>query len=158
MNQTQRGFRGSLLGAGLLALLLLAPAVVAMTAAGEDEQAVSEELMAAQGKVTFRVYCSNCHGVDARGEGKIAPLLKVQPADLTKLIREEDHGEFPADRVREAIDGRKEVRGHGMREMPVWGDAFQPTEDDPLDPEKVQTAEKRIDELVAYLRTLQVSE
>jgi hypothetical protein len=60
--------------------------------------------------------------------------------------------------VREAIDGRKEVRGHGRREMPVWGDAFQPTEGDPLDPERVQTAEKRIDELVAYLRTLQVTE
>ena len=153
MCESQRGFRGAL-GAGLLALLLLAPVFLPATAAEEEE--VSEELMAARGSVTFRVYCSNCHGEDSKGEGKLAPLLNVRPADLTRLTRED--GEFPAESVREAIDGRKEVRGHGYREMPVWGDVFQPTEGDPLDPQGVQTAEKRIAELVAYLRTLQVTE
>jgi mono/diheme cytochrome c family protein len=156
MRETQRGFRGSL-GAGLmLALLFLAPAVLSVAAA--EEEKVSEEVQAARGKVTFRVYCGNCHGADGKGEGKLASLLTVRPADLTRLIGEGDEGEFPADRVREAIDGRKEVRGHGNREMPVWGDAFQPTEGDPLDPERVETAEKRIGELVAYLRTLQTTE
>jgi mono/diheme cytochrome c family protein len=154
MRDPQRPFQAAL-GAGMLALALLGLAVLPATAA---EEVVSEEAKAVRGKAGFRVYCSNCHGEDGKGEGKLAPLLTVQPADLTRLIEEADEGEFPADRVREAIDGRKEVRGHGRREMPVWGDAFQPTEGDPLDPERVQTAEKRIDELVAYLRTLQVTE
>ncbi len=155
MRESQRVFRGSF-GAGLLALLLLVPAALSVAAA--EEEKVSEEVQAARGKVTFRVYCSNCHGADAKGEGKIAPLLSVRPTDLTRLIREEDEGEFPAERVRAAIDGRKEVRGHGYREMPVWGDAFQPTEGDPLDPKKTETAEKKIGELVAYLRTLQATD
>lgn len=158
MSQSHRGFWGPL-GAGLLLLLLLVPAGPRATAAeAEGEEQVSEEVQAARGKVTFRVYCSNCHGADGKGEGKLAPLLRVPPADLTRLVREGDRGEYPAERVRKAIDGREEVRGHGYREMPVWGDAFQPVEDDPLDPQKVQTAEKRIDELVAYLRTLQVED
>jgi mono/diheme cytochrome c family protein len=154
MRDSQRRFL-SALGAGLLAIVLLAPASVPVTAA--EEGAASEEAKAIRGKATYRVYCSNCHGEDAEGDGKLASLLTVRPADLTRLT-EADDGEFPAERVRRSIDGREEVRGHGRREMPVWGDAFQPTEGDPLDPQQAQTAEKRIDELVAYLRTLQVSE
>lgn len=155
MSASRRGFRGPL-GAALLLLLLLVPATLPVIAAEEEE--VSEAVKAARGKVTFRVYCSNCHGADAKGDGKLAPLLKVEPADLTKLIRDEDEGEFPAERVRDAIDGRKEVTGHGYREMPVWGEAFRPVEGDPLDPQGLQTAQKKIGELVAYLRTLQETE
>lgn len=154
MHDSQRRFL-SALGAGLVALVLLAPALVPATAAEED--AASEQARAIRGKATYRVYCGNCHGEDAEGDGKLAALLTVQPADLTRLAKGNE-GEFPAERVRKSIDGRVEVRGHGRREMPVWGDVFQPTEGDPLDPQQVQTMEKRIDELVAYLRTLQVSD
>ena len=132
---------------------------VAELESGNDStlETTPEELKAAKGRVTFRVYCSNCHGADAKGDGKLAPLLSVKPADLTRLITKKDRGEFPAERVRQSIDGRAEVAGHGYREMPVWGDVFQPMDSEMSEPEKVDVAKRKIAELVAYLRTLQAS-
>lgn len=143
---------------GVVVLLALAGLPAGVGTAQEEEAAQqedSEELKAAKGRVTFRVYCSNCHGADAKGDGKLAPLLSVKPADLTRLITKKDRGEFPAERVRQSIDGRAEVAGHGYREMPVWGDVFQPMDSEMSEPEKVDVAKRKIAELVAYLRTLQ---
>jgi mono/diheme cytochrome c family protein len=158
MNRTQRTSL-SLTGRGplgvwllLLALAALPAALGGTTAAAEEE---SEAFKAAKGKVTYRIYCSNCHGAEAEGDGKLAPLLTVKPADLTELVKKKDKGEFPAERVRAAIDGRAEVAGHGYREMPVWGDAFRPTDPEMADPDKVKAAEAKIAELVAYLKTIQ---
>ena len=137
-------------GVALVAALAGGPA-----GAGAAEEEDGEELMAAKGKVTFRVYCSNCHGAEGEGDGKLAPLLTVEPADLTRLITEDGEGEFPAERVRQAIDGRAEVAGHGYREMPVWGDVFKPADSGMSDPERHDAARRKIAELVAYLRTIQ---
>ena len=74
---------------GVVVLLALAGLPAGVGTAQEEEAAQqedSEELKAAKGRVTFRVYCSNCHGADAKGDGKLAPLLSVKPADLTRLI------------------------------------------------------------------------
>lgn len=157
MNRTQRTWFSSSgrgpLGVWLLLLALAAlPAALGGTAAAEEE---SPEFQAAKGKVTYRIYCSNCHGAEGKGDGKLAKLLTVKPADLTDLIQKKDDGEFPAERVRAAIDGRAEVAGHGFRDMPVWGDAFQPTDAEMPDPEKVKAAQDKIAELVAYLKTIQ---
>ena len=55
------------------------------------------------------------------------------------------------------IDGREQVRGHGMREMPVWGDVFQTSVADPLaaDGSGEERARTKIHELVLYLETIQ---
>jgi mono/diheme cytochrome c family protein len=142
---------------GVVVLLALAGLPAGAGAAQEEaaQQEDSEALKAAKGRVTFRVYCSNCHGADAKGDGKLAPLLSVKPADLTRLVTAKDKGEFPAERVRQSIDGRAEVAGHGYREMPVWGDVFQPMDTEMSEPEKVEVAKRKIAELVAYLRTIQ---
>lgn len=142
---------------GVVVLLALAGLPAGAGTAQEEaaQEEDSEALKAAKGRVTFRVYCSNCHGADAKGDGKLAPLLSVKPADLTRLVTPKDKGEFPAERVRQSIDGRAEVAGHGYREMPVWGDVFQPTDSEMSEPEKVDVAKRKIGELVAYLRTLQ---
>jgi hypothetical protein len=60
-----------------------------------------------------------------KGDGSIAHLLRKNPTDLTKLS-ESNFGVFPFARVYDVIDGRFEVEIHGRRNMPVWGDAFQP--------------------------------
>jgi mono/diheme cytochrome c family protein len=36
----------------------------------------------------FRSYCAVCHGLDAKGSGPAAPALKMEPADLTTLAKE----------------------------------------------------------------------
>jgi len=97
----------------------------------------------------FRYYCATCHGRDARGKGPAASALKTPPADLTKLAAN-NRGQFPAERVTRFITaGRSDAQAHGSSEMPVWGPIFQS-----LDPSDT-IAQARIDNVVAYLRSIQ---
>ncbi len=122
---------------------------VALAQGADEEQAATK---AARGRVTYRIYCTNCHGAAAQGDGRLAELLKVKPADLTRLV--EKDGTFPAEEVRRSIDGRDEVAGHGMREMPVWGDVFS---DPSGTPEGAAAAKAKVTDLVEYLRSIQKS-
>jgi len=107
---------------------------------------------ATSGKATYATHCANCHGSDGRGAGEITATLLVKPTNLTRLAAKND-GVFPAERMREVVDGRAEVAAHGSREMPVWGDAFVwPEEDSPGRREQV---ERKIGDVVAYLRSIQ---
>jgi len=124
----------------LAALLVLG--WLAGRAGAEDEETIS------RGKITYRVYCQNCHGEAAKGEGRLAPLMKVRPADLTQLSRKNGGG-FPTERVTQAIDGRADVAAHGEREMPVWGQNF-------LEKTGNETqVSARLEQLVQYLQSLQ---
>jgi len=128
-------------------LPLMAAAALSAPLAAETRDPES----AARGALLYRIYCQNCHGVDARGDGETAKILTVRPADLTRLRA---NGEFPRERLREVIDGRTTTPGHGepRREMPIWGLGFQE-----LDRDGDQEAEVRakIDSLLDFLETLQ---
>jgi mono/diheme cytochrome c family protein len=104
-----------------------------------------------RGRTSFRTYCSNCHGDGGRGDGKMAEILRVPPADLTRLAVD-DGGAFPSERVYRAIDGRDEVRGHGRREMPVWGIGFR---DPGRDSDQEAEVRQRILDLVAFIASIQ---
>lgn len=132
----------------LTGLVLGAPAGPAVGAV----QPASSTDQRQRGQLLYRIHCLNCHGEDGSGDGPLAELLKARPSDLTRL-REPD-GTIPVERLRMAIDGRAEVRGHGMREMPVWGLTFQHSGSDSPQEAEVRG---RIDDLVAYLKTLQRS-
>jgi mono/diheme cytochrome c family protein len=106
-------------GGALLAACLL----LAIAATGRAESGPSPQLAASpDGAQTFRTYCASCHGLRAKGDGAVAPSLKVPPPDLT-LLAKRNNGVFPAERVRQIIEG-KGVAAHGERTMPVWGDVF----------------------------------
>lgn len=136
--------------AGLL-LLLLALIGAVTPAAAEDRDADAARADAvARGAINYRVHCFNCHGPQGRGDGPVAEMLKVRPADLTDL-READ-GSFPSQRLAEVIDGRRDVGGHGRREMPVWGIAFR---DRGRDSDQEAEVAGRIADLVAYLESIQ---
>jgi mono/diheme cytochrome c family protein len=75
------------------------------------------------GKQMYLQYCSSCHGKDGKGDGTISRDLKVRVPDLTGLARK-NKGVYPLDNVMATIDGRRSVRGHGDRNMPVWGESF----------------------------------
>ncbi len=108
--------------------------------------------LAAQGSVTYRVYCKNCHGVAARGDGNLAQYLSQPPSNLTTLARDAGGG-FPVDHVYAAIDGRDLPPALGRREMPVWGEAFGATDEAAgLTPDQIHT---KIWGLVYYLESLQ---
>ncbi|HWP59801.1 MAG TPA: cytochrome c [Candidatus Acidoferrales bacterium] len=77
-----------------------------------------------QGRELYLKYCSSCHGTDGRGSGPVSPFLTIKVPDLT-LLRKNNKGLYPFDRVMSSIDGSRAVRGHGDREMPVWGEVFE---------------------------------
>ena len=101
------------------------------------------------GSGLFSTYCIVCHGADARGTGPLASSLKKRPADLTALART-NSGIFPSEMVAKVIDGRVAVKGHGGGDMPVWGDAFERSQD-----AGPQAVKERIDALVEYLAGIQ---
>ena len=70
------------------------------------------------GKREYETKCAVCHGVDGRGLGPYAEQLKRKLPDLTLLARN-NGGVFPASRTYETIEGAG--KGHGTRDMPVWG-------------------------------------
>lgn len=95
-----------------LSLLLVA----FITATSEATQAQDIDL----GKSEFRASCATCHGPDGKGNGPFAEYLKVTPADLTVLSRN-NGGAFPVNEVYDAIYGIKTIVTHGTRDMPIWG-------------------------------------
>lgn len=105
------------------------------------------------GMETYRQLCTSCHGVGGKGDGPMAPMLKIDVPDLTHIARRHG-GEFPEEQVTRTIDGRFERPAHGLPYMPVWGLKF-------YDPESPDAAEERargdsiIERLVGYLRSIQ---
>ena len=75
------------------------------------------------GKLFYMQHCSSCHGQEGHGNGPVSRYLNVTVTDLT-LIKKNNNGIYPLDKVMWAIDGRGDVRAHGDREMPIWGEIF----------------------------------
>ena len=102
------------------------------------------------GSDLFKTYCASCHGRSAKGDGPLAAHMKQPPPDLTRFA-ERNGGVYPTELVRKIIDGRQPLSGHGGRDMPAWGDAFQHSHGG-LTEEEVSA---RIDALVRHLEAVQ---
>lgn len=111
-----------------------------------------EAEVAKAGRPSYEQHCAACHGGDGKGNGAIANLLTVKPTDLTQLTKKSG-GTFPFWRTYEVIDGREEVKGHGSREMPIWGAEFRV--DTGSSPTAQSQVRGRIFELVYYLASIQ---
>jgi mono/diheme cytochrome c family protein len=115
--------------------------------------AQQEEIVAA-GHRQFRHACAVCHGLGGKGESVMTTLnlLTVRPADLTQLSKKHQ-GQFPFWKVYRIIDGREEVKGHGTRDMPIWGEVFIQQEGGKLVDEI--RAMGRILAIVYYIQSIQ---
>jgi len=89
------------------------------------------------GKKLYLENCASCHGTRGKGDGIMTRYLKIRPADLTKLARN-NKGVFPYKRVSRVIDGRNTVRAHGETNMPIWGNVFKTLKGAPKDPVKAE--------------------
>lgn len=96
-------------------LVMVLDALLAANAAGA--QAID------MGRMEYMAGCSQCHGLEGRGDGIMAPYLTVPPPDLTAISRDND-GVFPAGMLYEIIEGGGSTALHGSREMPAWGDRY----------------------------------
>ncbi len=119
--------------------------------------AVANEIDIGEREYTFK--CAVCHGASGKGDGPYVESLKVAPTDLT-LLEQKNGGQFPFERVFQVIDGRANIKAHGTRDMPIWGNEY--TEEaieyhsqvyDILNAELF--VQGRILSLITYLRSIQ---
>ena len=75
------------------------------------------------GKREYMDRCAVCHGESGKGDGGMIDILRTAPSDLTTLSHN-NGGVFPFEHVYAVIDGRQAVKGHGSRDMPIWGKAY----------------------------------
>jgi mono/diheme cytochrome c family protein len=136
--------------------LLIAGAQAVAAAGASGSGLVSEGISLELGQRDFRNYCSACHGIEGKGDGTLGEFLTLSVPDLTKLAKL-NAGQFPAERVTEVIDGRADVKVHGMRDMPVWGDWFNAeavSQDTDRDTREL-IVKDRIQSLVNYIASIQ---
>jgi hypothetical protein len=124
------------------------------TVCGQTKGQPESSLMisSTRGQDLFAFYCAPCHGPGGKGDGPVAPSLKMRPADLTTIAKRSG-GTFPAARVQSQITGTGTtlIVSHGTREMPVWGPIFRA-----LDPNSDAMNEFRIANLIRHLESLQL--
>ena len=84
---------------------LLLAAVACATAREEPPIADPDPMLVEVGAELFVTYCASCHGVDALGDGPVAPALRAPLPDLTR-IAERSGGVFPESSIAMKIDGR----------------------------------------------------
>jgi mono/diheme cytochrome c family protein len=103
------------------------------------------------GERVFATHCASCHGTMGEGDGPVAPAISVAVPNL-RALNQRYGGAFPADEVARYIDGRDLPDAHGERQMPVWGDVFEATENIVSGAEAPAT---RIAALLEHLRAIQ---
>jgi mono/diheme cytochrome c family protein len=99
--------------------------------------------------------CASCHGIGGKGDGPLVDYLTLKPANLTVLAKK-NVGVFPFAKVFRIIDGRRAVRGHGEKKMPVWGSQFRRDISSPVDKSRIDDfIFGRISALTFYLASIQ---
>ncbi len=106
-------------------LKLFAAASLAALVAASYAPVAAQDAMGGDdlGRDLYGWHCASCHGATGEGDGPVAEVLTVKPADLTR-IAERNGGAFPFLWVYRLIDGRTMAPGHGTTSMPVWGNGF----------------------------------
>ena len=129
-------------------LLLLVGVATAGIGMGQT-QSPRKLIASLDGKELLVSYCASCHGMDGKGHGPVAPVLKVEVPDLTS-IQKRRAGKFPVGELEKFILGETAVKAaHGTTEMPVWGPVFKRVEKDQ------DLGLVRVRKVVEYLKTLQ---
>ncbi len=107
-----------------------------------------------QGHVIYVEFCASCHGSLAEGDGPMARALLSPPSNL-RLLSERYGNPLPEDEIARFIDGRANVKAHGPRDMPVWGEAAWANAEGKGSQSQVRSWVAKV---VAYLQSLQKSE
>jgi Cytochrome C oxidase, cbb3-type, subunit III len=134
----------------------LSIAAVAMLIAACAAHQPKGDIRTMSGMDMYQQLCASCHGVSGKGDGPVAPLIKIHVPDLTRLAWR-DGGEFPTEDVHRTIDGRFDRPAHGPRDMPVWGWQFYDSAN-PDDAAERARVDSMINRLVEYLRSIQVQQ
>jgi mono/diheme cytochrome c family protein len=130
-------FQSSIIHQLGLGLLLVWPAAMA----GSSD--------VAKGRALYLDHCASCHGLNGDGKGPVASALSTPPANLRRLS--ERYGNpLPVDQIARFIDGRADVKAHGPRDMPVWGEEVRKNPDG-----STRKLRDWVADVVAYLQSIQ---
>ena len=83
-----------------------------------------------KGAAVYRTNCVNCHGVNGKGDGPVAPNLIPPPADLTSQVVQQKNDQQLLKSIREGKAGTS---------MPAW---------------KGDLSAQQIEDVMAFVRTL----
>lgn len=119
-----------------IALLALSASLTGNSAVIADS---AQDKAIERGNAHYLLFCANCHGINADGNGPLVKLLKVTPNNLT-LFRQTNGGQTVMERVLLAVDGRHKVGESAERKMPVFSDNLEI---------------KTVIEIAKYLETIQ---
>jgi mono/diheme cytochrome c family protein len=129
--------------------VLLAQPLAAQSAGGQSDAPAS-----ARGEGIYMRHCATCHGIDAQGNGPMAPVLLLQPTDLTRLAAT-NGGTLPVIRIVTRIDGRDPLASHGSP-MPLFGQLFEPQDTAIKAPDGMPVLTSQpIADLLAWIETIQ---
>jgi mono/diheme cytochrome c family protein len=130
----------------LVILLLCCLSLSARAAAGDNDIAKGREL--------YLEHCAACHGTKADGHGPLEHELMARPADLRLLSRRYGNP-LPEDQIARFMDGRADVKAHGPRDMPVWGEEMWQYPEGQGNPNQVSDSVALI---IRYLQSIQIVE
>ena len=109
------------------------------------------------GQREYNNHCAFCHGLEGKGDGPSASMLRTKVADLS-VLQKDNKGVFPFKRTYGVIDGQEAVAAHGSRDMPVWGEVYNREAADwtlPAGTNRESFVRARILSLVEYVSRLQ---
>ena len=128
----------------LIILVLGCLSISSLSAAGGGETAKGREL--------YVEHCAACHGTKGDGHGPLEPELTTPPTDLRKLS--EIYGNpLPEDQIAGFMDGRADVKAHGPRDMPVWGEEMWQYPEGQGNPNQVSES---VAQIIQYLQSIQI--
>jgi mono/diheme cytochrome c family protein len=133
-----------------IAILVVASVASAQNQAKKIEHTAAAQTSPASGSEMFVSYCAPCHGKDAKGDGPAASALKIAPANLTRLARD-NGGKYPTNKVTSVLGGQTDLAAHGNKEMPVWGKVFWT-----MSGGRADEVQQRVANLNRYIESLQV--
>src|ERR1019366_7483780 len=97
--------------------------------------------------------CAECRGADGKGaQAEKRTVRGYVSTDLTQIGRR-NGGEFPRQKVYDAIDGRHRIGAHFRGDMPRWGARYRVDKND--HPESEQRVRDRISALVDFVESIQ---
>jgi mono/diheme cytochrome c family protein len=117
-------------------------------------RAMAETGRVEQGHVLYVALCASCHGTSGKGDGPAASALSTRPSNL-RLLSARYGNPLPEDQIAMFIDGRVDVKAHGSRDMPVWGETAWANPEGTSGPSQVKSWVAKV---VAYLQSIQKRE
>lgn len=146
--------RSPMLLAGLAALLVVVSTAAAPQPEVKEVPLDWTHVAQADGARLYADLCAVCHGADATGDGPASAALAVPAPGLLRL-EADNGGVFPTEFVRRSIAGEDSTPSHAGLRMPNWERAFEDVRLDTKPFRREALAKAKIEELTAYLATLQ---